>query len=83
MNKQIVGMLGFFVILVIYLTLLVALARVLPILFLGVLLLWLILRRPMTHPDRIDKDIDAFAGHVGLAVRKSAELLLSPLNRIV
>jgi len=79
MYKHILGVLGFLVILSVYVTLLVVLARVLHILFLAALLAWLLVRRPMMYPERASPDIKAFADWVGASVRTLIGVLVQPL----
>lgn len=80
MNKNIIGILGFLLVLTIYVTVLVALAPVLPVVFLTALLAWLLIRRPITHPERFDSDIKAFRGKAGEVVSKLTEVLVQPLT---
>ena len=79
MSKNIVGILGFLVILTIYITVLVALAPVLPVVFLTTLLAWLIVRRPIAHPERVDSDIKVFRGKTGEVAGTLVETLVRPL----
>ena len=71
---------GFIIILYIYVTLLVALSPVIPIIFLTGLLAWIVIRRPITHPERIDTDIKAFAQKVGDITEKIFETLVLPFT---
>jgi len=80
MNKVIIRVLGFLVVLTIYTTVLVALAPVLPIVFLTTLLAWLIFRRPLTHPDHVYSDIKVFGVKAGEVAVRLIELLVSPLT---
>lgn len=82
MNKAVFGVMGFLFILIIYVTVLVALAPVLPIVFLTALLAWMIIRRPISHPGRVNSDIEAFRIKTGEAAAKLVELLIRPLTRI-
>lgn len=80
MNKKIVNFMGFIIILYIYVTLLIALAPVVPIIFLTGLLVWIVVRRPITHPERIDADIKMFAKKVGEIAGKIFETLVMPFT---
>ena len=79
MNKPVVGAMKSFAILCIYLTVIIALAPVLHIIFLAGLLGWIVVRRPMAHPDRINTDVSAFATKVGSGIAKATEALIRPL----
>jgi hypothetical protein len=79
MNKPFVGALKSLVILCIYLTLIIALAPVLHIIFLAGLLAWIVVRRPIAHTDRINTDVSAFAQKVGTVMGKAMETLIRPL----
>ena len=83
MDKRIFGVLGFLVILTIYVTVLVALAPVLPIMFLTALLAWMIIRRPFSHPGRVNSDIEVFRIRTGQAAAKLLEVLIRPLTRVL
>ena len=80
MNKQVIGILEFLVILSIYVLILVVLAPLLPILFLTVLLAWLLIRRPITCPNRVDSDIKALRGKCSEVIGQLIEVLIRPLN---
>ena len=82
MHKQVFGLLGFLVILTIYVTVLVALAPELPIVFLTALQAWMIIRQPMSHPDRMDSDLEVFRTKTGEAAGKLVEVLVRPLTRV-
>jgi len=81
MNKHILGVFGFVVILTIYVMVLTVVAPALPIVFLTAFLAWLIIRRPLTYPERIDSDIKSFSVKVGEIAGKLFELLVRPLTR--
>jgi len=80
MNKKTIRILGFLVILTIYITVLVALAPVLPVVFLGALVAWLIIRRPISNPKRIDTDIKDFSDKAGKIARKLIYMLVQTLT---
>ncbi len=76
MNKQLINILGLFVILIIYATVLTALVPALPIMFLTALLAWMIIRRPFSHPGRADSDHEVFRTASGKAASKLVEVLI-------
>ena len=78
MNRKIISLMGFIIILYIYVTLLVALTPVIPIIFLTGFLAWIIIRCPLTYPERIDTDIRAFSNKVGEIAGKIFEILVLP-----
>ncbi len=80
MNNKIARFIGFIVILYIYVTLLITLSSALPIIFLTGLLAWIIIRRPITYPDRIKTDIKMFSNKVGEVACKIFEILVKPLS---
>ena len=80
MDKRIFGVLGFLVVLTIYVTVLIALAPVLPVVFLTALLAWLIIRRPIAHPGRVDSDIKTFSAKAGEVAGKLVDVLVRPLT---
>jgi hypothetical protein len=80
MNNNVCGILGFLVILTTYIMVLVALAPVLPVVLLTMLLAWLVIRRPMMHPERWDSDVKVFQAKTGAAAGKLVEILVRPLT---
>ena len=79
MNKNVFGILGFLVILTTYTMVLVALTPVLPVVLLTMLLAWLVIRRPLAHPERVDADVKALQARTGAVVGKLVEILVRPL----
>jgi len=80
MNKNVFGILGFLVILTTYTMVLVALAPVLPVVLLTMLLAWLVIRRPIVYPERVDEDAQVLGAKTGAVVGKLIEILVHPLT---
>ena len=62
---------------------LVALTPVLPVVFLMTLLAWLVVRRPIVHPDRIDTDLNLFGNRPGGIATKMLPVSVRPLMSAV
>jgi hypothetical protein len=79
MNGRIFGVIGFLVILCVYTTLVMALSSALPFVFLGGLLVWMLWRKPMSHPGRLDADARVLAQKTGEVAEKALKALMWPL----
>jgi len=79
MNKSIIKAIGFLVVLSIYVTLLAVLAPALPIFFLIGFLVWLIVRRPIIYPERIDSDLKVFTTKAGQVIGRLIGVLTRTL----
>lgn len=80
--KRLFGLLGFSILLSLYLTVIFILGRVAPFLFFGLLLAWVIIRQPITHPNRVNSDIKKLAEEAKRLVQRLAEILTYPLINI-
>jgi hypothetical protein len=80
MNNRIIKVIAFLLILSIYVTLLAVLAPALPIFFLTGLLAWLIIRRPIVYPERIDSDLQLFGAKAGQAIGRLVGVLARTLT---
>lgn len=80
MRKNLVGILEFLVILATYIMVLIALVPFLPLVLLTVLLVWLVVRRPIAHPERMDSDVEVLRTKAGAVVAKLVETLVHPLT---
>lgn len=80
MEKKIMGVITFLILLCIYVTVLIALIPVMPILCLSVIALWIIIRQPFKHPGRMEDDIKRFSQVLGEGVRKFLQFLFQLLG---
>jgi len=80
MDKKIMGVIAFLVLLCLYVTVLVALAPILPILCLASVALWVVLRRPFKYPGRMEDDMRRFSRGLADGVEKLLRALFQPLR---
>jgi len=80
--KRLFGLLGFSILLSLYLTIIFILGQIAPFLFFCALLAWVIIRQPTVYPNRVDSDIKKFAQETGRAVQRLTEILTYPLTNI-
>jgi hypothetical protein len=80
--KRLFGLLGFSILLSLYLTVIFILGRIAPFLFFCVLFAWVIIRQPTAYPNRADSDIKKFAEEARRIVQRLAEILTYPLTNI-
>ena len=81
MNNNIVGILVFLLMLTLYTTVLIAVSSVLPFIFLVSLVAWLIIRRPMMYPGRVERDLRQLELKTGEVVYRLMEMLVRPLSQ--
>lgn len=79
MDRKVVGAISFLVLLVLYVTVLMLVAPILPILCLAGLVMWVVVRRPLTSPGRVEGDLRLFARGLGEAVEGLLRTLIRPL----
>lgn len=75
MENKIMGVIACLILLCLYMTVLIALIPVMPILSLAVIALWMIIRRPFMYPGRMEDDVKRFSRALGEAVRKLLQFL--------
>ena len=79
MNCTLPGAIAFVLLVTVYALVLMALATVLPIVFLISLAAWLIVRRPIANPSRIQEDVRRFASVAAAVLSRLFEFLVRPL----
>ena len=79
--KRLFGLLGFSMLLSLYLTVIFLLGKIAPLLFFFALLAWVIIRQPTVHPNRVDSDIKKLAEGARKIVQRLAEILTYPLTK--
>lgn len=80
MEERILGVTAFMLLICIYTTVMFVFAQLLPFLFLAGLLAWVVIRRPIAHPERVDTDINTLSSKTGHTVGRLAEALIRPLT---
>jgi hypothetical protein len=80
MNKRILGIICFLAMLALYITLLRALARVLPEICLIALVVWGIVRRPLKYPERMEEDMEALSTKAAKGIKVLLGILFRPLK---
>lgn len=80
--KRLFGLLGFSILLSLYLTVIFILGRIAPLLFFFALLAWVIIRQPIAYPNRADSDIKKLAEEAGSLVQRLGHILTYPLMNI-
>lgn len=80
MQKKISGAVVFFVLLCIYLTALIVLSSILPIICLASFVFWMIIRQPLNYPGRMDDDIKNFSQALSKNIEKLLRILVQPLR---
>lgn len=80
MDKRIIGVIAFLVLLCIYVTVLVALAPILPVLCLASVAPWVVIRRPFKYPGRMEDDLRRFSHGLADGVEKLLRALFQPLR---
>ena len=81
MKASVLGVVGFLVILTIYITGLALIAPFLPAAFLIALLGWFTLRRPFSPSGSAESDIDMFGQKTGEVAVLLIKVLVQPLSR--
>lgn len=82
MMNRLLGLLGFSILLSLYLTVIFIIGRIAPFLLFFAILAWVIVRQPTAHPNRIDTDIKKLAEGTERTVQRLAEILTYPLMNI-
>lgn len=80
MQKKVMGAIAFLVLLCLYVTVLVALAPILPILCLAAVALWVALRRPFKYPGRLEGDLRRLSRGLSDGAERLLRALFQPLR---
>ena len=76
--KHLFGILGFSILLSLYITVVFILGRIAPFLFFFAVLAWVIIRQPFVYPNRADTDIRKLAEETEKMICKLAQVLIYP-----
>lgn len=82
MMNRLFGLLGFSILLSLYLTVIFIVGRIAPFLLFIAILAWMIIRQPTAYPHRIETDIKKLAEGTERTVQRLAEILTYPLMNI-